>query len=299
MFIRFLVLTLLISSNAFSQEIYKYKDDLGRWVFTDKPPKTKTNNDFEIVKYKSEATKPVPRVFSRRKNGLNVLVADNPYHAPVEFLLKSSQLVGGSKHFVVPAASRKELLSSSSKSGGYRYSWRLGDPSAVAVDHLYKFPVSSKRSHKISQGFHGRFSHSEQPSTFAVDIALPVGTNISAARAGVVIWVKDDYHMGGRDEYFLDKANYVKVLHEDGTYATYAHILQGTVVVKPGDKVKAGDVLARSGSSGYSTGPHLHFVIRKNEGLKTVSVPFKFISDSGKRYTPKQGMVINALGDST
>ncbi|QEQ96449.1 M23 family metallopeptidase [Neptunomonas concharum] len=295
MFIRFIVLTLLISSEAFCQEVYKYKDESGKWVFTDRRPSNKNDNEFDIVEYKREVIKPAPRVFSRSAGSMNILVADNPYHAPVEFLVKSSRLAGGSKKYVVPAASQKDLYTSPQKIGSFRYRWRLGDPSAREDGHLYKFPVSSKLSHKITQGFNGRFSHSKLPNINAIDIALPVGTDISAARDGVVIWVKDDYHMGGKNKYFLDKANYVKVLHEDGTYATYAHILIATATVKPGDIVKAGDVLARSGSSGYSTGPHLHFVIRKNVGLKTVSIPFRFISDSGITYTPKKGMVIDPL----
>ena len=98
--------------------------------------------------------------------------------------------------------------------------------------------------------------------------------------------------MGGRKKYFLDKANYVKILHEDGTYAVYAHILQGTAMVKPGENVQLGQRLARSGSSGYSTGPHLHFVIQKNVGLKTHSIPFVFKDAEGKTFTPKRAMVI-------
>ncbi|WP_143731412.1 M23 family metallopeptidase [Microbulbifer sp. GL-2] len=286
MFIRLIVLTLLISTEAFCQEIYKYKDESGKWVFTDKRPSDINDNEFESVEYKREVIESAPRVFSRNAGRMNILVADNPYHAPVEFLIKSSQLADGSNKYVVPAASQKDLYTSPQQIGPFRYRWRLGDPSASEHGHLYKFPVSSKFFHRITQGFNGSFSHSKRPNIYAVDIALPVGTDISAARDGVVIWVKDDYHMGGKNKYFLDKANYVKVLHEDGTYATYAHILIGTATVKPGDMVKAGDVLARSGSSGYSTGPHLHFAIRKNVGLKTVSIPFKFISDSGITYTP-------------
>jgi len=125
------------------------------------------------------------------------------------------------------------------------------------------------------------------------------GTEISAAREGTVIWVKDDYHLGGKKAYFMDKANFVKVLHQDGTYAVYAHILQGSSFVKPGDRVKAGDKLARSGSSGYSTGPHLHFVIQKNIGMKTVSIPFKFFGANGHSFTPQKGMnVAGFLGNS-
>jgi murein DD-endopeptidase MepM/ murein hydrolase activator NlpD len=113
-----------------------------------------------------------------------------------------------------------------------------------------------------------------------------------------VIWTKDDYHMGGGGKYFLDKANYIKVLHDDGTYAVYAHILMGSAVVQPGDKVKAGDILARAGSSGYSTGPHLHFVVRKNIGLKTLSIPFKFVDQNGLPFEPRKGMMI-AVGNSS
>ena len=105
---------------------------------------------------------------------------------------------------------------------------------------------------------------------------MAVGEGIHAARDGLVVAVKDDYHMGGSDRFFLDKANYVRVLHDDDTFGIYAHILLGSAEVKEGDRVKAGDLLASAGTSGYSTGPHLHFVIQRNDGKQIVSEPFRF-----------------------
>ena len=125
-----------------------------------------------------------------------------------------------------------------------------------------------------------------------MDIAMDVGTYLTAVRAGTVVWVKDDYHMSGRTNYFLDKANVIKILHDDGTFSSYAHILMDTAIVKEGDNVAVGDMLARSGSSGFSTGPHLHFSVIKNSGLKNIAIPFKFVDDKGTAFTPKRAMLM-------
>jgi murein DD-endopeptidase MepM/ murein hydrolase activator NlpD len=107
-----------------------------------------------------------------------------------------------------------------------------------------------------------------------------------------VIYTKDDYIFSGQSTYFLDKANKVEVLHDDGTYAVYAHLLQSTIGVTIGDSVAVGAELGKSGSSGFSTGPHLHFVIRRNIGFKTVSVPFRFSDNNATPFTPTTGYYI-------
>jgi murein DD-endopeptidase MepM/ murein hydrolase activator NlpD len=290
----FIVAILIFGSASLSAAIYKYKDASGKWVFSDKKPSSKVET--EKVKYKSPKKNITrPKVYTAKEQGYNTLVVNNPLHAPIELEMDSA-LFGNQRHKqVIPSLTSVVLHKGLEKIPDYRYRWVLGSPDKVTEVYHYQFPVASNQKYRITQSFNGRFSHSQRPSIYAVDIAMQVGTYIGAARAGTVIWVKDDYHMGGRDQFFLDKANIINVLHEDGTYAVYAHILQGTALVKVGDKVEEGDRLARSGSSGYSTGPHLHFVIRKNDGFKTRSVPFVFTDGNGGTFTPRRGMKVSGF----
>ncbi len=288
------IVLLVLSTDAFADKLYKYKNDKGKWVFTDRKPAE--IQKVETLEFKDNRKAiPKPGVFTSNKDGKYYLFVYNPYFAPIEVQVKSAVFESGVHREVISANTSKTLYESEQKIPAMSYTLRLGDPEAKNDKQPFLFPVSSKTSHRITQSFNGKFSHFSKPNIYAVDIATPVGTYISAAKAGTVIWVKDDYHMGGRKEYFLDKANYVNILHEDGTYAVYAHILLGSAMVKPGDVVEAGERIARAGSSGYSTGPHLHFVVRKNTGLKTVSVPFSFVDKQAKVFTPQAGMKVYGI----
>ena len=86
-----------------------------------------------------------------------------------------------------------------------------------------------------------------------IDIAAPIGTPIVAAGAGEVIFA--GWNSGGY-------GNLVKVKHPDGSVTLYAH--NNKIFVRQGQKVKQGQQIAEMGSTGYSTGPHLHFEIRTN-----------------------------------
>ena len=200
------------------------------------------------------------------------------------------------KSLVLPPKARKLLFTYGGelqKKPKHKYRWVAGDPEASSAPYIYTPPVPKGKGFRITQAFGGRFSHSKEPSYYAVDIAMPVGTIIKAARAGIVMSVKDDYHMGSvSSKYFLDKANFLTVLHDDGTIASYVHILLGGLMVKAGDRVEVGQSLARSGSTGYSSGPHLHFVIRKNIGMKQKSIPFMFSSNDGSPYKPERNKYI-------
>ena len=95
-----------------------------------------------------------------------------------------------------------------------------------------------------SQGLHGYN---------AVDLAVPLDTPIHAAAEGIVIAsVMGGWHGG--------YGNYVIVSHPNGTQTLYAHTLKNFVSV--GDHVDQGQMIAKSGSTGNSTGPHVHFEIR-------------------------------------
>lgn len=274
-------------------EIYKYKDASGKWVFTDKKPLQK-NAKFETINYKPPKSKyPQPKLLLQQEGAEYRLIAKNPLHAPLQMVVTSAVNESLPREFVAKANGETVLYRNQGPIGQFKYRWVLGDPEAFGDEAAsYLFPVAAKQPHLITQSFNGRFSHYERPNKYAVDIAMQVGTDIQAARDGIVFGVKDDYHMGGAKKYFLDKANYISILHDDGSYADYAHILLGSAVVKPGQRVRAGDVIAQSGTSGYSTGPHLHFVVRRNKGGLSVSLPFEFRAANGQSVLPRRGMKI-------
>lgn len=282
--------TMLVScyvNQTLSAEVYKYQNDQGKWVFTDKKPDETAN--FEKLNYKSNAAiKISPKTFITTDNNIAII---NPFYIPIEVKFRDSneQLF---HHSTVAANSTKIIFHPDLDKSNYSYQWLRGDPNASHINTYYQTPFSSSFERVITQAFNGSFSHNSPGSQYAVDIALPVGTPIVAARAGVVIHVTDNYVLSGRSKYFLDKANRVEVLHDDGTYATYAHLSHSSVNVDIGDRVTIGTELGKSGSSGFSTGPHLHFVIRKNSAFNTISVPFQFSDSNGNPYTPITGVSI-------
>ncbi len=86
----------------------------------------------------------------------------------------------------------------------------------------------------------------------AVDIAAPEGSRVAAAWDGIVT-------EAGRD---AKKGNYIWMVHKNGCETLYCHC--ASLLVGEGDVIRAGETIARSGSTGYSTGPHLHFGIRRD-----------------------------------
>lgn len=179
--------------------------------------------------------------------------------------------------------------------------WVLGDFSAVqSPDARYRLPYRDGMAFRLGQSPGGPITtHSTADSRFAVDIPMPEGTPILAAREGTVIHTEAGQTYGAQVPDMLDKANEIRILHLDGTLATYAHLAHGGVYVYPGQKVAAGQQIGLAGSTGYSSGPHLHFAvqaIRKNgDRLETVSLPFQFyVGNPPAVFLPQFGMLARA-----
>ncbi len=91
------------------------------------------------------------------------------------------------------------------------------------------------------------------------------GRDIVAAAAGTVDYVHDgeyDRCTSGCSGY----GNNVRIVHADGKTTRYAHMKQWSITVSEGDEVECGQVIGQMGSSGNSTGPHLHFEVRASDG---------------------------------
>lgn len=162
----------------------------------------------------------------------------------------------------------------------------MGNPLENKIDsHLFSLPYPIKDKHRVIQGYEGRFSHRSDWSRYAIDFAMNIGDSICAARAGVVCWVVEHNNEGGPKQSFLSKANTLIVYHEDGSFAHYAHLCQDGALVEVGDIVKQGQVIALSGNTGFTTRPHLHFVVRKStlDGLKAIPTAIEGLK-SKKRF---------------
>ncbi|WP_340063778.1 M23 family metallopeptidase [Ascidiimonas aurantiaca] len=168
----------------------------------------------------------------------------------------------------------------------------LGDPENAKhnTDYRYALPYPKGKKYKIVQGFNGNFTHNTVKSRYAIDFDLRIGDTICAAREGVVVRTKDHFKEHGGKE-FISKANLITILHDDGTLAAYVHLDYKGVLVKPGDYVEKGQPIGISGLTGFTRGPHLHFVVRE---ARDVSVPIYFegyekkIIKKGKKYVRKK-----------
>ncbi|MFA6985156.1 MAG: M23 family metallopeptidase [Arenimonas sp.] len=152
----------------------------------------------------------------------------------------------------------------------------VGDPNAPAPDGVsYAIPFYPGTKFTVDQGFAGAYSHHDPESRYSLDLGVPEGTPVIAARGGVVMQVEEDFRASGNDaRRFGDRSNYVRVLHDDGSLALYAHLAPRTILFRPGDRIRTGNFLAKSGNTGFSTGPHLHFSVQKNAGFALRSIPF-------------------------
>lgn len=170
------------------------------------------------------------------------------------------------------------MLQAADGGGPTRFRLRMdgvpGHPSTRQEDVEYALPLAATA--RVDQGFEGAFSHDDDENRYALDFAVPPGTPVLAARDGVVMQVEDRRDSSGSDRrQHAREANFVRILHRDGTMAVYAHLQAGGVLVAPGRQVRTGDRIGLSGNSGYSTGPHLHFAVQANRGMRLESLPFR------------------------
>lgn len=118
------------------------------------------------------------------------------------------------------------------------------------INFIWPCPASSR----VTSSFGDRSSPTEGASSNhkGMDIGASTGTNILAAASGEVIISTYSYSAG----------NYIMINHGGGVYTVYMHCSQ--LLASAGDQVSQGQVIAKVGSTGVSTGPHLHFGIRVN-----------------------------------
>lgn len=220
-----------------------------------------------------------------RQGSALVVIANNRSEGPVEIELSGD--VAGDRALplrqVLAAGAREPLLHlpPDAPAPALTLVSVPGQPYVRAQDVMYSLPVEESH-YELGQGFHGGFSHDDEANRYAVDLIVPEGTAVLAARAGVVTQTRAGYSEGGVDPSYAKRVNLIRILHDDGSMALYAHLQENGVVVRPGQRVTLGQVIGYTGNTGYSSGPHLHFAVQVNGGMQLVSVPFRMIGPDGQ-----------------
>lgn len=299
MLVFFLALALIGPLGA--QTLYRYLDDNGVLVFTDRPPPD--GQSFEERALAPAGGRGEVQLLHREIDGGTVLVARNTYYAPIELAWRLTDVdnlstdASATGSMVVRARADEELMTLHRTDATlpmrfqYEFRYLLGSPEAVhEPSQAYRLPYAIASRHVVSQAYPDVVTHADPGSRHALDFAMPVGTGVHAARGGIVVEVASDYFEAGLDPSADGpRANIVRILHDDGTLSLYAHLNWNSIRVTPGQRVTRGEPIADSGNTGFSSGPHLHFVVQRNEGGRLASVPVEFAGPGGESIVPQRG----------
>lgn len=227
--------------------------------------------------------------YQETSEGYDIL-ADNDEYATisikVNFNLENlSSSKDGVTVFVIPPRTKKHIISnlvvidkSKRVKLSYETKYNFGDHTLDDYDTDFKYvlPYKKGQTFGVSQGYNGEASHK---NLNAIDFEMPNGTPICASRGGVVIGVEQQYSKSCIDPSCVKYNNFIKVFHDDGTFAEYSHIKQDGSIVKVGEKIIQGQVIGYSGDVGFATGAHLHFVVFFQKLDKQISLKTKFVTD--------------------
>jgi murein DD-endopeptidase MepM/ murein hydrolase activator NlpD len=170
-----------------------------------------------------------------------------------------------------------------------------------AAEVLYRLPWADGLTFMFTQVPGGRITtHFTKATRYAVDIAMPPGVPIVAAREGTVEALEARHGAAPDEEPLTYEGNFVRVRHADGTAAIYAHLSYRAVVIAIGERVHTGQLLGYSGGSGDVQEAHLHFAVTRTETNSSgwreeVSLPVTFyIGSPPVAFAPRPALQVKA-----
>ena len=275
---------------AHAAKVYKWTDSNGVTHYGDHAPDGASpavrSGTLKVIPVAAEA-RAVARLRLETSAGRYLAYADNNLAGPIEVMLQArsggfdSEPVLPTRTVVPARGSSLVAVITSSTGGELMLNSQPGDPTARPQDVVYQLPLQ-QRAFRIDQGFGGTFSHNDAQNRYAVDFAADIGTPVLAAREGVVMQVESDFEKASLNrEKFGGRANFIRILHDDGTMALYAHLRAEGALVRVGQRVRQGQQIGLSGNTGFTTGPHLHFAVQVNKGMRLESLPFRMNGPGG------------------
>ena len=290
---------LATTASADAARLYSWKDRYGVNQYGDRPPAADElpASDVIVSRFRNPSGGLV-RLRLQDKAGHYQAWADNLLHGPVQVMLRFKR---GAQVLSTPAlpasatlpAHRSMRIATITTDPIHGDDFELvldalpGDPAAKPQDYDYRLPFEYALV-RVDQGPGGAFSHNDPQNRYAVDFALAEGTPIVAVREGVVMQVESDFDKAGLNrEKYGGRANFIRIVHADGSMAVYAHLQPEGVQVRAGQRVRKGQRIGLSGNTGFSTAPHLHFVLQVNAGMRLQSIPFRMFGPLGELRFPK------------
>lgn len=193
---------------------------------------------------------------------------------------------------------RSSLSNYTQTSSNISYWWPIGS-SETRTENGVTYADGEPVGYSITSEFGTRTDPytGNKTSHSGLDIAPLSGdygtVNVIAAKSGTVIKVNNDptCESNGLNESCNGSGygNYVEIEHQDGNTTLYGHMHKNTITVSVGDIVDQGQVIGKVGSSGRSTGMHLHFEVREN----SIAVnPLNYISENNARPSTTSNNVL-------
>ncbi len=221
------------------------------------------------------------------------LSSDTTTWADEELYAVRDSIINDIKNIVAthsPAkTTNKDFIALGSETG---YWWPIGGADVIesegkkyATGDPYPYVVTSEGGGRIDPITGVAANHS------GIDIA-PKGAAagvvpVIAAKSGEVVFPEADDNINYGNGSGINGStygNYIKIKHSDGNYTLYAHLHANTILVRKGDTVEQGQVIAYVGNSGRSTGTHLHFEVREGQdNYNSVTDPRKYIKEDDPR----------------
>ena len=174
--------------------------------------------------------------------------------------------------------------------GSSSYMWPVGSDE-VETRNGKKFALGNPNTVNITSYFGSTEAGIHDNGHGALDIAPSADAgvvNVIAAQSGTITYVSTGCTSfeGFGSTCGGGYGNYVIIRHNDGNYTYYAHMHQNSITVSVGDNVEQGQVIGKIGSSGNSTGTHLHFEVREGEDTRDSRVdPLNYVDPENPRVS--------------
>lgn len=126
---------------------------------------------------------------------------------------------------------------------------------------VYLFPLADGKPVRMSGIKDLKDSHAKVVRYIGISFKTTEGDTIFAARSGEVGEILDVSASTGDHKAYSKEENYIEIFHKDGSWATYRILKDGGILVKPGDRVIAGQPIGIAGGKNYENGSHLMFVV--------------------------------------